>query len=476
MRASASPRRVARPAGARRPGEQDPTPLPPTRDRRPARDARRVRRLEGGPDGLKLDHPWPLGGWALRARAALARGADPSRARTREWWCRRPLWPPARIVCAPSRHETSTTGMAAWPQCSRDIRVPRRRTRNGFVTALPLLPERGEAHTPEQIPVLSTRVCDVRSLVRGRAVADVHQSLLARRERLGFGAATPLPSYRCPDKNTRPDPISTKRTRHCHRPFRGISTPATPTRNEWTCAFHASSSPVAGRLRSHTLSRWAWRMRRGPQRSAIGPPRLPPSRAVAASRPRDRANVHPSRRRAPSCRGLRARRSRSPTGSARGLVTSPSPTPAGRAAELRSPTGPGVATPAASTTAGSGLALETSTPSRGSTTPTRPIDPADCWTRVGKAVAVLLGCDPNGYPQDLVIYSGTREVLVTSLYTDDGRDETSVRTVVRKLRPLNAHAPWPLSRPQPLNCRDFQRIDPRYRRALPRPLRPRRRC
>ena len=84
--------------------------------------------------------------------------------------------------------------MAAWPQCSRDIRVPRRRTRNGFVTALPLLPERGEAHTPEQIPVLSTRVCDVRSLVRGRAVADVHQSLLARRERLGFGAATPLPS------------------------------------------------------------------------------------------------------------------------------------------------------------------------------------------------------------------------------------------------------------------------------------------
>jgi hypothetical protein len=104
------------------------------------------------------------------------------------------------------------------------------------------------------------------------------------------------------------------------------------------------------------------------------------------------------------------------------------------------------------------------------------VDPADCWTRVRRAVAVLLGCDPNGYPQELVIYSGTREIVVTSLYTDGGRDETSVRTVVRRLKPLNAHAPWPLLRPEPLTCKELRRVDSRYRRAMPRPLRPRARC
>ena len=104
------------------------------------------------------------------------------------------------------------------------------------------------------------------------------------------------------------------------------------------------------------------------------------------------------------------------------------------------------------------------------------IDPADCWTRVGKAVAVLLGCDPNGYPQELAVYSGTREIYLTSLYTDDGRDETAARTVVQRLRPLNAHAPWPLARPKPLSCSDFRRVDRRYRRAMPPPLRPRTRC
>jgi hypothetical protein len=102
------------------------------------------------------------------------------------------------------------------------------------------------------------------------------------------------------------------------------------------------------------------------------------------------------------------------------------------------------------------------------------VDPADCWTRVRKAVALLLGCDPEGYPQDLIVYTGPREILVTSLYTDD--DEIPARTVARGLRPLNAHAPWPLSRPRPLTCREFRTFDRRYRQGMPRPLRPRAAC
>jgi hypothetical protein len=102
--------------------------------------------------------------------------------------------------------------------------------------------------------------------------------------------------------------------------------------------------------------------------------------------------------------------------------------------------------------------------------------PKDCWRRVGRAVAVLMGCDPGGYPHELVIYSGTREILVTSLYTRDGQGEIPVGTVVRRLRPLNARAPWPLQRPEPLSCGDFRRVDRRYRRHMPQSLRPRSEC
>jgi hypothetical protein len=100
------------------------------------------------------------------------------------------------------------------------------------------------------------------------------------------------------------------------------------------------------------------------------------------------------------------------------------------------------------------------------------IDTRDCWRRVGRAVAVLTGCDPGGYPQELVIYTGSREIVVTSLYTRDGQDEVPVRMVVRRLRPLNERAPWPLRRPEPLSCRDFERVDVLYRRHMPRALRP----
>jgi hypothetical protein len=104
------------------------------------------------------------------------------------------------------------------------------------------------------------------------------------------------------------------------------------------------------------------------------------------------------------------------------------------------------------------------------------IDPKDCWSQVGKAVAALIDCLPDGYPQEVVIYSGTREIHVTSLYTRDRQGEIPARTVLRGLRPLNAHASWPLPRPRPLSCREYKRVDERYRRHMPRPLRRRPAC
>ena len=89
---------------------------------------------------------------------------------------------------------------------------------------------------------------------------------------------------------------------------------------------------------------------------------------------------------------------------------------------------------------------------------------------------MLTGCDPRGYPQELLIYAGSREILVTSLYTRDGEDEVPVRAVVRRLRPLNARAPWPLPRPEPLSCRDFEQVDRLYRRHMPQALQPRSAC
>lgn len=96
----------------------------------------------------------------------------------------------------------------------------------------------------------------------------------------------------------------------------------------------------------------------------------------------------------------------------------------------------------------------------------------DCWSRVGKAVAMLNGCLPDGYPQALFIYSGDLEITVTSLLTRDDQSEVSARTVARRLRPLNGNAPWPLPAPEPLSCATFKRVDPRVRQHMPRPLRP----
>jgi hypothetical protein len=75
-----------------------------------------------------------------------------------------------------------------------------------------------------------------------------------------------------------------------------------------------------------------------------------------------------------------------------------------------------------------------------------------------------------------VIYSGRHEIFVASLYTSDGQDEISARTVVRGLRPLNDHAPWPLERPARLSCREFEQVHRHYRRHMPQLLRPSARC
>lgn len=75
------------------------------------------------------------------------------------------------------------------------------------------------------------------------------------------------------------------------------------------------------------------------------------------------------------------------------------------------------------------------------------IDPWKCWTRVGRAVAVLLQCDPDGYPQESLVFTGSRQIYLTSLYTMDGQGEIAVREILRGLRPLNGHAPWPLTPP-----------------------------
>ena len=104
------------------------------------------------------------------------------------------------------------------------------------------------------------------------------------------------------------------------------------------------------------------------------------------------------------------------------------------------------------------------------------IAPRKCWRRVGTAVAVLLGCDPGGYPQQLVVFAGAYEIHVTSLYTPDGKEEIPVHTVVRGLRPLNAQAAWPSLRPTPLSCHAFSQVDRRYRLHMPRALRPLTEC
>lgn len=103
-------------------------------------------------------------------------------------------------------------------------------------------------------------------------------------------------------------------------------------------------------------------------------------------------------------------------------------------------------------------------------------DTRKCWSRAGRAVVLLVACLPDGYPQELLLFTGSRAISVTSLYTRDGRGEIPAREVLRALRPLNSNAPWPLPAPMRLSCPEFRRLDGRYRRHAPSVLRPRSNC
>ena len=104
------------------------------------------------------------------------------------------------------------------------------------------------------------------------------------------------------------------------------------------------------------------------------------------------------------------------------------------------------------------------------------VDPRTCWSRAGRAVVLLVDCSPGSYPQELLVFTGSQQVSVTSLYTRDGRGEIAAREVLRALRPLNGNAAWPLSAPTRLTCKEFRRMDGRYRRHAPFALRPRTDC
>jgi hypothetical protein len=100
-------------------------------------------------------------------------------------------------------------------------------------------------------------------------------------------------------------------------------------------------------------------------------------------------------------------------------------------------------------------------------------DPAHCWRTLGHAVFLLDGCDPKGFPEEAEVLTGTRSIFLTSI--EDNR-ETPAYRVARHLKPLNAHAPWPLPAPDPLSCRERVAVPSRYRAHMPASLNPRKPC
>jgi hypothetical protein len=96
-----------------------------------------------------------------------------------------------------------------------------------------------------------------------------------------------------------------------------------------------------------------------------------------------------------------------------------------------------------------------------------------CWSRFGRAVALLYGCDPGGFPQELLIFTGSRVISLSSI---DDLGDRPARVVARDLEPLNERAPWPLAAPKPLSCRELHAVPKRYRRGMPAALRPRGDC
>jgi hypothetical protein len=97
-----------------------------------------------------------------------------------------------------------------------------------------------------------------------------------------------------------------------------------------------------------------------------------------------------------------------------------------------------------------------------------------CWRKLGRAVFLDEGCDPEGYPQEAEVFTGTRMIFVESL--EEHNNETPAYQVARRLKPLNAHAPWPLPAPRRLSCRERAAVPSRYRAHMPASLGPRKTC
>lgn len=102
------------------------------------------------------------------------------------------------------------------------------------------------------------------------------------------------------------------------------------------------------------------------------------------------------------------------------------------------------------------------------------LDPQRCWSRVGRAVAVLLACNPTTYGQEMEIYTGASAIYVSSFLVED-RDVPAA-TVAGALRPYTRSADSQLRPPRRLSCREWRRVDRFFRRGMPRALRPAARC
>jgi hypothetical protein len=97
----------------------------------------------------------------------------------------------------------------------------------------------------------------------------------------------------------------------------------------------------------------------------------------------------------------------------------------------------------------------------------------DCWSRFGRAVVLLYGCEPGGYPHEIDILTGRLAISASGI--QDENEQPAIRDA-RALRPLNDHAPWPLEPPDPLSCRELRGFPARYRDEMPKVLRPTRAC
>jgi hypothetical protein len=98
---------------------------------------------------------------------------------------------------------------------------------------------------------------------------------------------------------------------------------------------------------------------------------------------------------------------------------------------------------------------------------------ADCWSRLGRAVVLLWGCDPLEYPQEIEILTGHLAISLSNI--EDENEQPAIEDA-RALRPLNDRAPWPLEPPAPLTCQELGGFPKRSRGDIPKVLRPPHAC